>query len=117
MSERGSFVTSYIYCPKCLAVLKDLFVQRTKILCSTLIPTWDDNSDSPLPIIAGKVGASAEGGEIYFIEDIAHDAVLRICCEVRITVLCDSGITALLTLDPRIRGVYTILFNREGEIR
>jgi len=52
MSERGSFVTEYMYCDKCLEKMKHILIQSDKYLYGRQI--------GDLPIIAGKLGSFAE---------------------------------------------------------
>jgi hypothetical protein len=91
LSERGSYVTEYVYCPECFEGLKAiLFVPAEKYLTATLVTSW--HPDKTLPIIAGKVGGLAAGEERF-----TFDVVLRphiesaLCHPLRIAVLPDSG--------------------------
>jgi hypothetical protein len=91
MSERGSFVTEYIYCSKCFEAAKSVLLGREKYLCSTIIPQWD-KSGTEIPVIAGKCGAGWSGGELSLFEDeLGPELEALICCEVRIAVLAENG--------------------------
>jgi hypothetical protein len=101
MSERGSFVTEYIYCPKCLEAAKRVLLDRDKGLCSQLIQSWDDDPEKPyLPIIAGKLGGSYSGEELHVMEcELGPELVPLLCHSLRIAVICEtfpnSGIVLL----------------------
>lgn len=91
MSERGSFVTQYIYCEKCFQSAKRVLLGREKDLCSTVIPQWDD-SDTEIPVIAGKVGSDWIGGGLYMFEqELGPDLEALICHTVRVAVLAKDG--------------------------
>src|SRR3990172_8650436 len=93
MSERGSFVTEYIYCFKC-------FVAVSKILCqegkdwdgSVLFPSGGVNTGGlPYMVIAGKCGATSPGGEkLLFEEEIIPEIEKVICHPIRIAVLHET---------------------------
>ena len=102
MSERGSFVTSYIYCDRCLEVVKQTLLAKRGGLCSTQIPTWQQGGDA-LPIIAGKVGASYPGGELFEMEAIVGELSGKVCHDIRIAVLADEG-EEIFTIKPNNGG-------------
>lgn len=88
MSERGSFVTEFVYCDKCLEVLRDvLCTQQDKYLVAGQLPSWEPGK--LLPIIAGKIGGLYPGSEIHEFE-IRLDFD-RLCHDVRIAVLAEHG--------------------------
>jgi hypothetical protein len=89
MSERGSFITEYIYCDKCFDVVKKVLLSRDKFLCSTVIPSW---CEQHLPIVAGKIGGLYAGEELVDMEMKFIPAMEEnICHDVRIAVLAESG--------------------------
>lgn len=91
MSERGSFVTEYIYCEKCFEAAKAVLTSREKYLCTATLPSWLDD-EKELPIIAGKVGGLYPGEEIHiFAFKFVEELELRICHPLRIAVLAESG--------------------------
>jgi len=94
MSERGSFVTEYIYCPKCFEAAKGVLLARDKYLCSIAIPHWDEfsrNEGPELPIIAGKIGGLGEGEELITFEFDINEKLSEVLCHpMRIAVLADS---------------------------
>ena len=90
MSERGSFVTEYIYCDKCFEAAKKVLLFDEKYLCSRVIDGWGD--EPPLRIIAGKVGGShAEEEFLVFEFKLNHELSDIICHPLRIAVLGESG--------------------------
>jgi hypothetical protein len=87
MSERGSFVTEYIYCPKCFQAAKSVLLAREKSLCSVAIPHWNQEKEGPeLPIIAGKIGHAWSIAHAMEHE-IAPDLIDVLCHPLRIAVL------------------------------
>jgi len=92
MTERGSFVTEYIYCDKCFEAAKTVLLEKSKSLCSTAIPHWGQNAieGDYLPIIAGKI--SHTWSESHFIEnEIGPELAKVICHPMRIAVIRDGG--------------------------
>lgn len=91
MSERGSFVTEYIYCDQCLSAAKGVLLQNEKYLRGVVIPMWGDSAGE-LPIIAGKVGGFYSGEELVVFECEIIPALSEVICHpVRIAVLAESG--------------------------
>ncbi len=91
MSERGSFVTEYVYCLKCFEAAKGILLKRKKYLCSFVVPSWDIN-ETGLPIIAGKVGGLYAGEELdKFEQEYIKELALVLCHSLRIAVLAESG--------------------------
>jgi len=81
MSERGSFVTEYIYCEDCFKAVE-------KIMCDYAQYIFGNPN---LPIIAGKVKGSYAGEEVLTMEmDIVPEIKKVICHKVRIAVLGDT---------------------------
>ena len=95
MSERGSFVTQYVYCHECFKALREVLLKRDKFLCSSEIPAyWDGN----LPIIAGKIGGTAAGDELLTFEfDIADMLKGKLCHDVCVAVIPECGEPAFIT--------------------
>lgn len=91
MSERGSFVTEYIYCPKCLSAIKKILLRKEKYLCSVIIPSWEKRQK--LPIVAGKIGGLYSGEELNTFEYELNKKLAKVICHpLRIAVLPDSCI-------------------------
>jgi hypothetical protein len=91
MSERGSFVTEYIYCDKCFASAKTVLLEDCKYLRGVTIPMWGVR-DGELPIIAGKVGGTYSGEEVSDFEHHYVPALEKVLChEMRIAVLAEVG--------------------------
>ena len=86
MSQRGSFVTEYIYCDRCFQVAKDVLL-RDKHRCSVVVPHWNQKHEGPeIPIIAGMVSGSwSEADELEI--DIGESLAKVICHPMRIAVL------------------------------
>lgn len=91
MSERGSFVTQYIYCSKCLEAAKKVLLRKEKYLCSQLIDNWD-STGKPIRIVAGKVGGLYAGEELdAFTRWYCPLLAKLICHSLRIAVLAENG--------------------------
>lgn len=96
MSERGSFVTQYVYCTKCFNSLIDVLLQNNCAVCSRVAPTWEEPHEHAmpyLPIISGKIsGGTTPGGELEtMVECLLPEIEKRICHPVRIAVLAEEG--------------------------
>ena len=89
MSERGSFVTEYIYCADCLRAAQKVLLAREKYLCSEQLVSWEPGG-ALLPIIAGKIGGLASGEELRAMEELGALLELRLCHPLRIAVIPDS---------------------------
>ena len=97
MSYRGSFVTSYIYCEKCLEEVSKILICNQKYLCSQTIDSWENCGVDKLPIIAGKIGGLAEGEEIEAFEfDFIPKLEKVICHPMQIAVIPDSDCDAVV---------------------
>ena len=91
MSERGSFITEFFYCDKCLSAVKSVLLSSEKFLMSVEIPHWN-GGDKPLPIIAGKVGGLYFGEELdTFRYELIPKIKSEICHEIRIAVIAEQG--------------------------
>jgi hypothetical protein len=96
MSERGSFVTEYIYCEKCFKNAKKVLLSKEKYLCSVAIPSWQGRRKH-LPIIAGKVGGLYENEEVHtFLGDLIPRLEVVLCHNLRIVVIPDGAKPASL---------------------
>ena len=109
VSERGSFVTEYIYCARCLASVEAVLCgERQKYLCAQRLLSWekpwDDTTHKSLPIIAGKVGGLYGGEELHVFEFSLIPALSKLVCHrVAVAVLSDSGHHAIFVADPSQR--------------
>ena len=118
MSERGSFVTSYIYCEKCLqAAIKHLISNpaANNPICASQLPSWERGAE--FPIIAGRLGSMVAGGEIGVMLEVAEGMVGDLCHDMAITVLAESGSTAVITIRPNCefpKSITTHLLDRTG---
>ena len=91
MSDRGSFVTEYIYCIKCFEAAKTILIGQEKYLTSIIIPPWSPDQKE-LPIIAGKIGGLYEGEELHTFEfEFIPKLESLICHKIRIAVLAETG--------------------------
>lgn len=91
MSQRGSFVTEYLYCAKCFEAVKHVLLEHDKSLCSVVVPHWNTSKEgAELPIIAGKIGHSFSAAHAMEF-DLAPELARVICHPVRIAVLDDVG--------------------------
>ena len=90
MSQRGSFVTEYIYCDKCAnAVEAVLTTNRHKYLCAQRLRSYE--GDDMLPIIAGKVGGLYNGEEEHVFEfELVPEIEAAICHPVGIAVMAED---------------------------
>jgi hypothetical protein len=102
MSERGSFVTEYINCDKCLAVMKDvLLTHKDTFFCGSLFSAaLLPGVDGDLPIIGGKVGGLSENEEFEDFRALQQSIGGLLCRghSVRIAVLADSGASQIVTI-------------------
>jgi len=95
MSNRGSFVTEYIYCDQCFESAKAVLLKRDKGLCSVIVPHWSSDLFET-PIIAGKIGSMhSEADEME--QEICPELAKVICHTMRIAVL-GEGIGQARTL-------------------
>lgn len=76
MSERGSFVTEYLYCDDCYEAAREILSGGDKYLHGVPIPMYgagartasgfgDDKHPRELPIVAGKIGGRFGGEEVH----------------------------------------------------
>ena len=94
MSERGSFITQYIYCNKCFEAVKDVLVSDDKFLKGIIIPSWTGNDELLFPIIGGKIGADYSGEEADIFElELIPKIQQKMCKDhyLKIAVICDNG--------------------------
>jgi hypothetical protein len=104
MSERGSFVTEYVYCGKCFEAAKSVLLGRHKGLCSVVVPHWNLEHEGPeMPIIAGKVGGLGAGDELLAFEFGLNAEIAKVLCHpMRIAVLAESG-ERVFTVTPNVQ--------------
>lgn len=89
MSQRGSFVTEYVYCSECFEKLKKVLLDNEKYCTSIVIPSCFPNDDD-LNIIAGKVGSTWSGGEVVEIEQRLADIEPGLCHAMTVVVIPES---------------------------
>lgn len=97
MSERGSFVTQYIYDNNDYLKIRKALDKNSKYLCVSP-PCYYGDKTNELPIVSGKVGSLSCDGEI----DVLTGALDGITTDfsVDILVYCDSGTIALIRKEP-----------------
>jgi hypothetical protein len=105
MSDRGSFVTEYIYCDKCLEIAKEHLIQNGKYLKGIQIPGWQQGED--LPIIAGKIGSSGSGDTYDVIEQEVEEMAKKVCHDMRISVIPEIGNPSYIMIDSTTK-LYTL---------
>jgi len=91
MSERGSFVTEYIYCQQCFDACREVLCENEKYLKGVVIPSW--TGEGNLPIIAGKIGGTSMGEEFIIMKyELIPEIQEKMCadCNIRIAVLSDA---------------------------
>ena len=90
MSERGSFVTEYIYCDKCLDAAWRILKGDSKYFKSFLVPGFG-YMPSDFPIIAGKIGGFYPGEELHTFEfEIIPKLEAVLCHPLRIAVIGEA---------------------------
>lgn len=106
MSQRGSFVTEYIYCPHCAAAVERVLCEeQAKRFVAYRIPSWQPGER--LPIIAGKVGGSYPGEEFMTFESEVVPALeLVVCHPLSLAVIADDhrGSVKAYRVEPMGRG-------------
>jgi len=91
MSDRGSFVTQFMYCRDCLKAAETvLATQQDQRLSGYRVPSWQGGD--PMPIIAGKVAGDYVNEEcVYFETDLIPRLSALVCHPVRVAVLAEGG--------------------------
>lgn len=82
MSQRGSFISEFIYCDKCIDVLHDA-LHGYKLVRG---------------IVGGFIGGLYLGEEAYMMENILGRMADRLCHEARVIVMPESCPPVLLTV-------------------
>lgn len=99
MSERGSFVTQFIYCDKCFDECRKVFVKNDKYLKGVVIPSWQEGQT--LPIIAGKIGGLGPGEELIEMQyTIKPKLDETLCHKIRISIMPDNGQDTIIVCGP-----------------
>ena len=92
MSERGSFVTEYIYCGACFEATKSVLLSDSKYLKGITIPHWSGSEGGEIQIIAGKIGGLYAGEELNTFEFLLIPQLAdQLCHPMRIAVLAEAG--------------------------
>ena len=90
MSERGSLVTEFIYCPDCISKVMVALSNSEDFEMQTLIANH---------IIAAKIHAQWPGGEFIALQNCFDENNVP-CHNIRFAVFSDSEGSALLELFP-----------------
>jgi len=90
MSERGSLITQFIYCPDCLQKIKSALENSEDFESLTLVANY---------IIAAKTHAQWAGGEYTALQN-CFDKDNAPCHNVRFAIHSDKDISTLLELFP-----------------
>ena len=86
MGERGSFVTSFIYCPECREAVHDVLLESS--ICKTVVDCFDGK------IFGGflKAMPGYPGEELVLAEHRLLPKLREAAChKVRLAVLADNG--------------------------
>ena len=109
MSEHAAFCTEYIFCDQCFEAAKSVLLAKHKFHCSTVLPGFPsrdkhgDETDKivPVPIIAGKLGASGAGGEVYEMAQLISELEQVICHPMQVALMCENGTNAFFKAEAR----------------
>lgn len=109
MSQRGSFISEYVYCSKCFEKLKKVLLDNEKYCTSLVIPSSFPN-DEDLNIIAGKVGSTWSGGEVFEIEERLAAIEPGLCHAMTIVVIPEdeSPVTIVVGIDGKVNKYFRI---------
>lgn len=108
MSERGSFVTEFIYCSDCLEKMEAVLVigppqgPGGKYLIAERLRTVDQATGKQYepPIIAGKLGGPSPGAELIMFQFDLFTPQNAPCHPVRVALLADSGVSQIVRVMP-----------------
>lgn len=104
MSERGSFVTEYIYCKKCFEAAWEVLNRNEKWMHATIAHGYGEVK-SQTRIISGGIGGLYPRQEI---DDFKYEIIPLlqnvICCPLRMAVLAETG-WFLTTIKPKGKDV------------
>lgn len=103
MSERGSFVTEYIYIESDYKLIREALNKNSKYLCISPPAYWD-NKENEMPIVSGKVGESMCGMEWYTIAC----AIVGIKTEYDVNIVIMEDIGGILLLTKRSGGYISV---------
>jgi hypothetical protein len=108
MSERGSFVTEFIYCTGCLERMQAVLVGNIKhgphgkYLIGERVSSIDRVTGKlwSMNIIAGKLGGCAPGDDLIMFQFELFTAENAPCHPVRVALLPDSGAGQIVRVMP-----------------
>ena len=98
MSERGSFVTEFIYCWECFGKMQDILCvkEESKFLCGHVLTV----NNIPTHVIAGRIGGLYIGEEIDVFRYRIFTSENSPCHIVRIAIISDNGGVAFIQVNP-----------------
>lgn len=102
MSERGTFVTEFIYCPECLEAVKKVFedADQGKFFHAEQLAM----NGVPQPVLSGRIGEFWPGGEPRSFEWDILPELNKVCCHpVRVVVIPEAGGPETFTVTPGIK--------------
>ena len=94
MSERGSFVSEYIYNEGDYKIIREALNKNSKYLCISPPTYWGDK-ENEMPIVSGKVGEIACGMEWISIASALVGIETKY--DIKIVIMEDIGDILLLT--------------------
>lgn len=108
MSERGSFVTQFIYCTGCLERMQAVLVGNVehgphgKYLIGERVQGIDRQTGRvyQLSIIAGKLGSCGPGDDLIMFQFDLFAPQNAPCHPVRVALLADSGVSQIVRVMP-----------------
>jgi len=82
MSDRGSFVTQFVYCPTCFEVAKKHLLLDERAIFGYALPATS--------IIAGFVKDPLSGWEAEIVREVAEGMEAELCHDMRICVITEQ---------------------------
>jgi len=107
VSDRGSFITDYIYCDDCMRVVEDVFFRLADE--SWHVQRLIGDGGERLPILTGKLRGLGDGDDLCDLEHkIAREMAKRVCHGVRIAALPDGREPRIIIVGPSRCRVVTV---------
>lgn len=98
MSERGSFITQYVYCGKCWRALLAALPSPTKWLAARPIVGYNNNEE--IEILAGKIGGTSTEDILYELEAYLAGIASKLCCPLEVVAVTDDSRYIVYTVKP-----------------
>ncbi len=97
MSERGSFITEFIYCHACLDAVRAALLSAKEFVYQHQLCI----EGHLLPIVAGRIRGAYSGQELVDFEFVCMPELeQRLCHPVRFAVFSDAGGQAMYLVVP-----------------